>query len=84
MTSYSATDILARVGLKFDVIYIDAQHDEVEAISDFTRCFELRLPGGTMFGDAMRLPHPSILETWLLVTIRTNRLAAKLSTTFLG
>ena len=53
-TSYSATDTLARVGLRFDVIYIDTHDDESEVSSDLTRCFELLRPGGTMFRRRLR------------------------------
>lgn len=51
MTSYAATNIIAHFGLKFDVIYIDAHHDEEEVMSDIKRCFDLLRDGGTMFGD---------------------------------
>jgi len=69
MTSYSATDILARFGLKFDVIYIDAHHDEEEVISDIRRCFNLLRGGGTMFGDDYSTQEPGVIKA-------VNRFAA--------
>jgi SAM-dependent methyltransferase len=51
MTSYCATDILQQAGMEFDVIYIDAHHDEDEVIGDMRRCYKLLRPGGMMFGD---------------------------------
>jgi len=51
MTSYCAGDILSRAGMQFDVIYIDAHHDEDEVISDMRRCYGLLRAGGMMFGD---------------------------------
>jgi hypothetical protein len=51
MTSYCATDILAQSGWEFDVIYIDAHHDEDEVFSDMRRCYGLLRAGGLMFGD---------------------------------
>ena len=51
MTPYCAADILSRSGMQFDVIYIDAHHDEDEVISDMRRCYGLLRAGGMMFGD---------------------------------
>jgi predicted O-methyltransferase YrrM len=69
MTSYSATDILARSGLKFDVIYIDAHHDEDEVLSDIRRSFGLLRAGGTMFGDDYAVEEPGVIKA-------VNRFAA--------
>ena len=62
MTSYSATDILSRFGLEFDVIYIDAPHDEDEVARDIRRCYDLLRPGGTMFGDDYAIAEPGVIK----------------------
>ena len=51
MTSYSATNIIASTDLRFDLVYIDAHHDEEEVYSDMKRCWDLLKPGAMMFGD---------------------------------
>jgi Methyltransferase domain len=62
MTSYSATDILGDVALKFDLIYIDAHHDEEEVASDIRRCFDLLRTGGIMFGDDYRVGETGVIK----------------------
>jgi hypothetical protein len=62
MTSYSATNILAGFGLKFDLIYIDAHHDEDEVASDIRRCFDLLRTGGIMFGDDYRVEETGLIK----------------------
>ena len=51
MTSYCAVDILQHAGIDFDLIYIDAHHDEEEVFADMRRCYKLVRAGGMMFGD---------------------------------
>lgn len=51
MTSYAATRIIAKCSMRFDVIYIDAHHDEDEVLGDVRRCYEILRPGGFIFGD---------------------------------
>ncbi len=69
MTSYSATDIIASTGLTFDLIYIDAHHDEDEVASDLRRCYPLLRPGGVMFGDDYSGAEPGVIRA-------VNRFAA--------
>ena len=69
MTSYAATDILSASDLRFEVIYIDAHHDEDEVYSDIRRCWKLLRPGGTMFGDDYLVTEPGVVKA-------VNRFAA--------
>ena len=62
MTSYAATDLLLRSGRKFDLIYIDAHHDEDEVYGDIKRSWELLRPGGMMFGDDYTNEEPGVLK----------------------
>lgn len=62
MTSYAATDILRASGLKFDLIYIDAHHDEDEVLSDMKRCYELLRTGGIMLGDDYMNSEPGVIK----------------------
>jgi len=50
MTSYSATNILSATELRFDLIYIDAHHDEEEVLGDIRRFFPRLRAGGIMMG----------------------------------
>jgi hypothetical protein len=71
MTSYAATDILSASTLRFEVIYIDAHHDEEEVYGDVRRCWPLLRPGGTMFGDDYLPNEPGVVRA-------VNRFAAEL------
>lgn len=51
MTSYAATGLIAEAGLSFDLVYIDAHHDEEEVAGDIRRCWPLLRPGGFLLGD---------------------------------
>lgn len=62
MTSYCATDILEKAGMDFDLIYIDAHHDEEEVIADIRRCYDLLRVGGTMFGDDYAPTAPGVVK----------------------
>jgi len=70
MTSYAATDILLASDLRFEVIYIDAHHDEDEVYGDMRRCWKLLRPGGIMFGDDYLHNEPGVLKA-------VNRFAAE-------
>jgi hypothetical protein len=70
MTSYAATDILSGSPLRFEVIYIDAHHDEDEVHGDMRRCWPLLRPGGTMFGDDYLPNEPGVVKA-------VNRFAAE-------
>ena len=70
MTSYAATDILSASDLRFEVIYIDAHHDEDEVYGDMRRCWNLLRPGGTMFGDDYLATEPGVVKA-------VNRFAAE-------
>lgn len=69
MTSYAATGILRDAGMAFDVIYIDAHHDEEEVLGDVRRCWDLLRPGGMMFGDDYLTTEPGVIAA-------VNRFAA--------
>ena len=69
MTAYSATDILGLSGVVFDLIYIDAHHDEDEVMRDVSRCYELLRAGGVMFGDDYSPAEPGVIKA-------VNRFAA--------
>jgi len=69
MTSYAATDILLASDLRFEVIYIDAHHDEDEVFGDMRRCWKLLKPGGMMFGDDYLVTEPGVVKA-------VNRFAA--------
>jgi hypothetical protein len=62
MTSYAATDILLASTLRFELIYIDAHHDEDEVYGDVKRCWKLLRPGGTMFGDDYLVTEPGVVK----------------------
>ncbi len=62
MTSYCATDILGLSGILFDVIYIDAHHDEDEVMRDVRRCYDLLRVGGIMFGDDYSPAEPGVIK----------------------
>ena len=62
MTSYAATDILSASSLRFEVIYIDAHHDEDEVYGDMRRCWKLLKPGGVMFGDDYLVNEPGVVN----------------------
>jgi predicted O-methyltransferase YrrM len=70
MTSYAATDILANSDLRFDLIYIDAHHDEDEVYGDMRRCWNLLKAGGIMFGDDYLHTEPGVVKA-------VNRFAAE-------
>ena len=70
MTSYAATDILLASTLRFELIYIDAHHDEDEVYGDVKRCWKLLRPGGTMFGDDYLVTEPGVVKA-------VNRFAAE-------
>jgi SAM-dependent methyltransferase len=69
MTSYCATDILKLSGVVFDLIYIDAHHDEDEVIRDVRRCYDLLRVGGVMLGDDYSAAEPGVIRA-------VNRFAA--------
>jgi SAM-dependent methyltransferase len=69
MTSYSAADVLTRRGLNFDLIYIDAHHDEEEVGGDIRRWYKLLRPGGIMFGDDYSIGEVGVIRA-------VNRFAA--------
>jgi hypothetical protein len=69
MTSYAATDILSESDVRFEVIYIDAHHDEDEVYGDMRRCWNLLRPGGMMFGDDYLVNEPGVVKA-------VNRFAA--------
>jgi Methyltransferase domain len=50
-TSTSAAEILRRLGVIADAVYIDAGHEEEEVAADLNRYYELIRPGGLLFGD---------------------------------
>jgi SAM-dependent methyltransferase len=70
MTSYSATNMIANAGLEFDLVYIDAHHDEDEVAGDLRRCYPLLRPGGIMFGDDYSGVEPGVIKA-------VNRFAAE-------
>jgi SAM-dependent methyltransferase len=70
MTSYAAASILVDSGLQFDMIYIDAHHDEEEVYGDIARCYPLLRKGGIMLGD-------DYLRSEIGVIKAVNRFAAE-------
>ena len=62
MTSYCATDVIGAAGVQFDLIYIDAHHDEQEVFDDIRRCFPLLRPEGIMFGDDYMASEPGVVR----------------------
>lgn len=70
MTSYSATNIISQSDLRFDLVYIDAHHDEDEVYSDMKRCWQLLKAHGVMFGDDYTNAETGVLKA-------VNRFAAE-------
>jgi len=50
-TSENAYQIFKMLGLQFDMIYVDAAHDEASALRDLENYHELLAPDGILFGD---------------------------------
>lgn len=51
LPSHTAQQVLARLGIKADIIYIDAGHGYQDVMSDITDYRMLLADGGIMFGD---------------------------------
>lgn len=49
--SHTAAQVLADLGVKFDLVYIDASHEYEDVASDLRDYWELLRPGGVMLGD---------------------------------
>lgn len=47
----AALQILARLGMRFDFIYVDAGHDYTSVYNDLAGCWSLLNPGGVIVGD---------------------------------
>lgn len=50
-TSLIAARFFRKVGIKADLIYIDASHDEEDVYADVSSYWNILRPGGVMFGD---------------------------------
>lgn len=50
-TSIGASEIFARLGIKFDFIHIDASHDAVSVYEDIKAYFPLLAEGSVLIGD---------------------------------
>lgn len=50
-TSQTAARFLSRRGVRADLIYVDASHEEIDVYADLTAYWELLESAGVMFGD---------------------------------
>jgi len=62
MTSVAAADVLARLGISADVVYIDGGHTEPEVSADIVGYFPLLRKGGLAFGDDYDAEHPGVVR----------------------
>lgn len=69
MTSSCAYNVMKRLKISADLIYIDAGHDEEEVAMDLRLYYELLAPGGWLFGDDYGV-------AWMGVIAAVNRFCA--------
>jgi len=65
-TSTTGYKYFKYLGLKADIIYIDASHEEEDVFSDLSNYYELLNDGGTIFGD-------DFTDYWVGVKNAVNR-----------
>lgn len=61
MTTTAAAAVIHSMGLKADLIYIDAGHDELDVASDIYRYYPLLRSGGMMVGDDYSKNWPGVV-----------------------
>jgi predicted O-methyltransferase YrrM len=76
MTSENAAVILAAKGIKADMAYIDAAHEEEPALRDFRAYWDLLTPDGVLLGDDY--------ISWEGVTRAANRFAHEVQRPLIG
>lgn len=62
ITSTAAARVLARLGLKFDALYIDAGHEEEEVYHDLALFYDIVADGGAIFGDDYSPGWPGVVS----------------------
>lgn len=58
----NAARLLAHLGLRPDLIYIDADHEATSVYSDLTNYWPLLAPGGVVFGDDFIADWPGVVR----------------------
>ena len=62
MSSGVAARVLAELGVRGDLIYIDASHEETEVRADISNYWLLLTPRGVMFGDDYHVGWPGVVR----------------------
>ena len=62
MTSTAAAVVLRELGVRADLVYIDAGHEEDDVRADLANYSALLLPGGVMFGDDYEPTWPGLVR----------------------
>jgi len=62
MTSLAAAQVLSRLGVQADLIYVDAGHDEREVFADLSSYFSLLRTDGVIFGDDYDAHWPGLVR----------------------
>lgn len=62
ITSTAAARVLAKLGVRFDALYIDGGHEEEEVYHDLALYYELVAEGGAIFGDDYAPSWPGVVR----------------------
>ena len=62
MTSSAAAVVLRELGIRAELVYIDAGHEEDDVRADLANYFSLLSPGGAMFGDDYHPRWPGLVR----------------------
>lgn len=61
-TSTNAARLFRDIGLRFDLIYLDASHEYVDVLADLRAWYPLLAPGGVLVGDDFEDPWYDIIR----------------------
>jgi len=61
MTSSAASHLLLQLGVRADLVYLDAGHQEAEVFLDLCYYFNLLRPGGALLGDDYIASWPGVV-----------------------
>lgn len=62
MTSVAGAEVLERLGVVADLVYIDGSHDEADVKADLAGYWKLLRPGGIIFGDDYHSHFPGVVK----------------------
>lgn len=62
ITSTSGARVLRKLGITFDVVYVDGGHEEEEVYYDLALFYDLVAEGGAIFGDDYSMNWPGVVS----------------------